>query len=112
MDIVSFYLSVGAAHGWNSARVFNVLDIRMSSYFLISTVTDKLNVSQLSLFNYIIDAYLPVAASAVAACTVCRSLAGGAFPVRTMSLEIVCLFCRSAEEVLLISSLQEICMIS
>lgn len=35
----------------------------------------------LSLFNYIIDAYLPVAASALAASTVVRSAFGAAFPL-------------------------------
>ncbi|KAF8958850.1 major facilitator superfamily domain-containing protein [Flammula alnicola] len=35
----------------------------------------------LSLFNYIIDAYLSVAASAIAASIICRSLAGAAFPL-------------------------------
>ncbi|KAF7985297.1 hypothetical protein HWV62_6461 [Athelia sp. TMB] len=35
----------------------------------------------LALFNYIIDAYLFVSASALAANTVCRSLAGAAFPL-------------------------------
>lgn len=35
----------------------------------------------LSLFNYIIDAYLPVAASALAASTVVRSAFGAGFPV-------------------------------
>jgi hypothetical protein len=33
------------------------------------------------MFNYIIDAYLPVAASALAVSTVCRSLFGAAFPL-------------------------------
>jgi hypothetical protein len=36
---------------------------------------------QLALFNYVIDAYLAVAASALAASTVVRSLAGAAFPL-------------------------------
>ena len=40
----------------------------------------------LSLFNYIIDAYLPVAASALAASTVVRSAFGAAFPVRIGSM--------------------------
>ncbi|KAK7449165.1 hypothetical protein VKT23_013315 [Stygiomarasmius scandens] len=35
----------------------------------------------LALFNYIIDSYLAVAASALAANTICRSLAGAAFPL-------------------------------
>jgi len=37
--------------------------------------------SKLALFNYIIDAYLAVAASALAANTVVRSLFGAGFPV-------------------------------
>lgn len=36
----------------------------------------------LSLYNYMIDTYLAVAASALAANTVCRSLFGASFPVR------------------------------
>ena len=36
---------------------------------------------QLSLFNYIIDAYLSAAASAIAANIICRSVAGAVFPV-------------------------------
>lgn len=36
----------------------------------------------LSLYNYMIDTYLQVAASALAANTVCRSLFGAGFPVR------------------------------
>ena len=40
--------------------------------------------SQLSLFNYIIDAYLVVAASALASSTVIRSLSGAVFPVRSL----------------------------
>lgn len=36
---------------------------------------------QLSLFNYIIDAYLSVAASAIAASIIFRSISGAAFPV-------------------------------
>lgn len=36
---------------------------------------------QLGLVNYIVDAYLPVAASALAGNTVVRSLFGAAFPV-------------------------------
>jgi len=39
----------------------------------------------LSLFNYIIDAYLTVAASALAASTVVRSAFGAGFPVSTSS---------------------------
>ncbi|THU94673.1 MFS general substrate transporter [Dendrothele bispora CBS 962.96] len=35
----------------------------------------------LALFNYMIDSYLQVAASALAANTICRSLAGAAFPL-------------------------------
>ncbi|KAF8908597.1 MFS general substrate transporter [Gymnopilus junonius] len=35
----------------------------------------------LSMYNYIVDVYLSVAASAVAACTVCRSMAAAAFPL-------------------------------
>ena len=37
--------------------------------------------SQLALLNYVIDAYLFVAASALASITVLRSLAGAVFPV-------------------------------
>ncbi|KAF8871275.1 hypothetical protein CPB84DRAFT_1622006, partial [Gymnopilus junonius] len=53
----------------------------------------------LSMYNYIIDVYLSVAASAVAACTVCRSMAAAAFPVRT---GFPYSSCRSAEVFLFI----------
>ena len=42
---------------------------------------DSHSTSQLALFNYMIDAYLYVAASALAANTVVRSASGAAFPV-------------------------------
>jgi len=41
----------------------------------------------MGLFNYVVDAYLSVAASALASLTVIRSLFGAAFPVR-ISLEV------------------------
>lgn len=58
---------------WIFVRAYSILDCDL-----------YLNVSyslQLALINYIIDAYLFVAASALAANTVCRSLAGAAFPL-------------------------------
>lgn len=45
--------------------------------------TPNLHPSKLALLNYTVDAYLPVAASALAASTVVRSLFGAAFPVST-----------------------------
>ena len=43
----------------------------------------------MSLFNYIIDAYLFVAASALAANTVVRSLFGAVFPVRSTPFPVL-----------------------
>lgn len=54
-----------------------------SLHRLGSVTNMKLN--QLSLFNYIVDSYLPVVASALAANTVCRSAFGASFPVRFLS---------------------------
>lgn len=54
------------------------------TYLKFLVIVLKWKVLQLSLFNYIIDAYLSFAASAIAGSIVCRSFAGAAFPVSSV----------------------------
>jgi hypothetical protein len=64
----------GALLGWSICLIF----VRYYDLHTDHRLTVSLKLSQ---FNYIIDSYLSVAASALAANTVVRSLFGAAFPV-------------------------------
>jgi hypothetical protein len=86
----------GALLGWSACLIF----VR---YYILD-IAHRLTIpSKLSLSNYIIDAYLSVAASALASNTVVRSLFGTVFPVSeyndfssTLQVIICCLaFCHS-----------------
>jgi hypothetical protein len=64
----------GGLLGWSICLIFVCCHILHASVWLTTA-------SKLALFNYIIDGYLAVAASALAAITVVRSLFGAVFPV-------------------------------
>lgn len=68
--------------GWTSFPTVSFWAPMMSGVFIGWGVVHIF----LALFNYIIDAYLFVAASALSANTVLRSAAGAAFPVSVLSL--------------------------
>lgn len=75
---VSFWapMMAGCLLGWSICWIFVG-----TPRYLINVNHSDLFRFQLALFNYIIDAYLFVAASALAANTIVRSLAGAAFPL-------------------------------
>lgn len=64
--------------GWTSYASISFWSPMLAGAF----VGVSLTFTFLSLYNYMIDTYLQVAASALAANTVCRSLFGAGFPVR------------------------------
>lgn len=81
MDIIFVYIVLVASIGRRIDGFFHLHDL--CGYLIWSPVIPDLFLSQLSLINYTVDAYLFAAASALAASTVSRSVFGAGFPVRS-----------------------------
>ena len=80
MDIISVYIVLVTSFSRRDVGLFHLYDL--CGYLIWSPVFPDSYLSQLSLINYTVDAYLFAAASALAASTVSRSIFGAVFPVR------------------------------
>lgn len=82
MDKLPLDKCLGSCDGRVPDRCLTDIPLRMFQYLqLRRLVIDKGFVPQLALSNYMVDAYLVVAASVLASSTVIRSLFGAGFPV-------------------------------
>jgi hypothetical protein len=80
MDFIPHHHFRSTNVGGCDTRLVYLLDL-CESFILNLTRPSELFPAQLALFNYIIDTYTFIAASALASNTVFRSLAGAAFPL-------------------------------
>lgn len=78
LDVVPAHLVRGAPSVWGGYWFLSVTSLRTHLSRSHFTTTDC---AQLGLYNYVVDAYLPVAASALASINIFRNLAGAAFPL-------------------------------